>query len=621
MNKGDTLSSLTDRDLFERIIWQNGKEDESLLVSAQLCSLVYSFNFKDTESNESELKLLACFCNIEVKSLYRNVKKLLNRELAQSRDVWCAILPQALADYLAKQAFEYFPEDALLGMFGPRLPPRLMQSFSHRLGYLHDCKAAVSIVDNWLGPNGWLGEAISRSDDSIMEVLENVAPASPEAVLNAIERVVGEDRSFPFTDNTRSAGIIALLRHLAYEPQFFRRSADLMSEFILSANGRWSVDNEPLTSLFQRFLSGTQASDEDRASYVEQMLQGDDTEKLELGMQMLNAALQIDCSSWESRFEFGARLRNFEPELDVPERRLYWYSRFLAICMHFSLSSSPMAPRAREIIKGRMADLCRHERMLDAVEQVVAEIQPDTFWVDGWLALVNGVHFCPRGRRNQDMLARLRRLEESLRPKNLVDEVRTFVLTHDSTILDSLDNCDESESAILAECSNVTEKTRKLGATVATDQKVLDTLLPELVSTGGCRLWAFGGGLAFGVADRPALWNKLYSVLEKIEVSSQNVDIFCGFLAECEQTEPSFYESKLDRLIRDPLLGQYFPILQICMKLDERGIDRLYGALDYGMADVAYFRILSAEGGIRLSLIRLLRFLWRRYLRGMTALL
>ena len=589
LNKGDTLSSLTDRDLFERIIWQNGKEDESLLVSAQLCSLVYSFNFKDTQSNASELKLLACFCDIEVKALYRNVKKLLNRELAQSRGMWCAILPQALADHLARQAFEYFPEDALLETFGPRLPKRLMLSFSHRLGYLHDCKAAVSIVDKWLEPNGWLGEAISRPNDFVMEVLENVAPASPEAVLNVIERVVKEDSSFPSAHNFYSARIIALLRHLAYEPQFFRRSADLMSEFILSANGSWSVDNEPLTSLFQLFLSGTQASDEERASYVERMLQGDDAEKLELGMRMLSAALQVEWSSWEGRFEFGARQRNSKHESETPERSLYWYSRFLKICMRFSLSNSPMAYRAREIIEGRMPDLCRREWMLDTMEQVVAEIQPDTFWVSGWLALVERVHFFPREGHNRDTLVQLCRLEESLRPKDLVDKVRAFALTGDGTILDSLDDCDERDKTILKEYCNVTEKTRKLGATVATGRKVLDTLLPELVSTGGRRLWAFGEGLASGAADRPALWNKLYSAFEKIEPSNQNVNIFCGFLAECARIAPSFYSYKLDELIKDPLLGQYFPILQICMKLDEWGIDRLHAALDYGMADVAYF--------------------------------
>ena len=59
MQHGETLSGFRNEQLFERLFWQRRETNESLLISAQAFSLVYSFEGTDTISEQSEIKFLA----------------------------------------------------------------------------------------------------------------------------------------------------------------------------------------------------------------------------------------------------------------------------------------------------------------------------------------------------------------------------------------------------------------------------------------------------------------------------------------------------------------------------------------------------------------------------------
>ncbi len=97
IKSGETLSGFRDEKLFKRLFWQRHAENNNLLISAQVCSLVYSFEGKDVDSEKSELKLLAALIGKSSSELYSDVYLLKKRDLVQSRDVWRAVLPHAHA--------------------------------------------------------------------------------------------------------------------------------------------------------------------------------------------------------------------------------------------------------------------------------------------------------------------------------------------------------------------------------------------------------------------------------------------------------------------------------------------------------------------------------------------
>jgi len=114
VQQGETLSGFQDEELFERLFRQRHDTDENLLISAEVCSLVYSFEGTDANSEKSELNFLASLVGKSGSQLYRDVRSLRERDLLQSRDVWRAVLPHAIANRLAKRALESIPKDRLV---------------------------------------------------------------------------------------------------------------------------------------------------------------------------------------------------------------------------------------------------------------------------------------------------------------------------------------------------------------------------------------------------------------------------------------------------------------------------------------------------------------------------
>lgn len=130
--KGETLAALNNEELFVRLFHQRHETNDTLLKSAEVCALVYSFDCQTTEGLDGELKLLASLAETSVNALFGDVAKLKRRDLVQQRNVWRAVLPHALANRLAQKALENIPLDRILAAFEQASSERLLKS--HFLG-------------------------------------------------------------------------------------------------------------------------------------------------------------------------------------------------------------------------------------------------------------------------------------------------------------------------------------------------------------------------------------------------------------------------------------------------------------------------------------------------------
>ena len=167
--------------------------------------------------------------------MYSDVAELKRRDLIQSRSDWRAVLPQAIANRLAKCALESIPKGTLVNEFIGN-SERLKKSFAHRLGYLHDSEVAIDIVNDWLGQDGWIGKKIDNLSQLEFHILNNVAPVSPDKTLEVIERAASGSRGSKFIsrDNLQIIEFVRLLRQLAYDEILFDRSVGLLCRIALS---------------------------------------------------------------------------------------------------------------------------------------------------------------------------------------------------------------------------------------------------------------------------------------------------------------------------------------------------------------------------------------------------
>ena len=422
LRQGESLSDLKDEDLFKRLFQQRHDSNESLLISAQACSLVYSFEGTDAVSKESELKFLASIVGKTANELYRDITTLRNRDLVQTRGRWKAVLPPAISNRLAKHAFESIPKEGIAEIFINNGTERLIKSFARRLGYLHDCEQAVEIVNEWLSPNGYLGGANCGFNDFGMAVFRNVAPVSPEKTLEMIERAANGENGNHFIskENRHSGEYVKLLRSLAYDASLFDRCIELLCRFALLED--LNEDNnsvlDAIKAFFYTHLSGTHATIEQRVSVISELVNSEDDKKQMLGLLFLDATLETwNISSFQD-FTFGARPRDFGYHPKTREEYANWFETFIGVCGEIALSKKTIAKKAQKIISDKMRGLWINAQMHDVLEKFVIQIRKQQPWNEGWIAVRGIIKYDKKG-MNQDVLKRLCKLEKYLKPDAL----------------------------------------------------------------------------------------------------------------------------------------------------------------------------------------------------------
>jgi hypothetical protein len=471
----------------------------------------------------------------------------------------------------------------------------LIRSFARRLSFLHDSDTAVEIANDWLGQDGWIGESIHNLNSLGIDVLLNIAPVAPEKTLVAIERAANgpEGASFTSRESSHYTEFVRLLRHLAYDPALFDKSVELMCRYALSESKDENNNSTRgvLKSLFYIYLSGTHATVDARAKFIAELVDSENPNKQELGLLLLDAALEAWHFSSFHEFGFGARPRDFGYEPKTQKEMAHWFDTFIGIVTRLALSSRQIAEKARKLLANNMRGLWTKAGMFDELEESASQIQAQKPWNDGWIAVRETLRYDGKN-FNEEVRKRLLRVEKLLKPFDLLEQARTFALSDRHRAFALEDDFEENEDAS-AGWRRAEETTRKLGAQVAQSPETLKALLPDLVSTYSPRMNTFGCGLADGCSDKHEMFKILHAEIEKTSSEKRQINVILGFLSALAESDHSFYNATLDSLISDDVLAQWFPIFQTTSTIDQRGVERLHEALDLGKAPIHTFQYLA----------------------------
>ena len=528
LDYNDSLTGISNESLFERLFWQRRQVDPRLLLAAQTCSLVYSF---DGEDYDGELARLANLADMSALELYRHVDELLNRGLVQKRGKWRAILPHAIANRLAQQALSALPYSVLeANLVAGR--GRLLRSFSRRLGYLHNCRQAVEIVQRWFSDDGIFGN-LAELGNPLGEVLQNVAPADPEAALQAIERAATGELSTDFLSlqYANRKYIVRILRSIAWDGRYFERCLDILVRLALEepSDNHFHSTEGVIKSMFMPYLSGTHASASQRIEWVRRALQSRTSRVYRLGVGCLNASLEITHITSTHSFDFGARSRDYGASPGPAELRK-WLAAFISVAAEFGAQSDGVGQTARDTLAANFRSLWSYAGMLQELEEAVSKLA-SIGWERGWVAIKQTLQF-EGGKMPGDVRQRLRTLEQIAHPKTLVEQTKAVVL---SSFVGGLDFGDTIEDTDVASAYDRADQLAKeLGEKVGSDKEALNELLPSLVENrSGGRQWKFGEGLAAGNIGARLIWRALVDAYATSASHSRSISVLRGFYAGC----------------------------------------------------------------------------------------
>lgn len=587
VERSDTISGLSNDELFQRLFRQRQDPNGALLLAAQVCSLVYSFHGEALIGEEAELPRLAALADQAPIETYRHVGELLRRNLAQQRGDWRAVLPHAIANRLAARALEDLPYELINQQFVEGGTERLARSFSRRLSFLHDHPRAVAIVEGWLAPNGLLGD-VATLNDCGRAMFENIAPVLPEATLMALERVCN---GHPNADALAWERYLPLLRSLAYAPPLFERSARVLVWVVMWSRheGHARMASDIFVSLSALYLSGTHATIEQRLGVIEPLLRSDEAKARALGLAALGQVLEATHFTSHYRFEFGARSRSYGYRPRCGADVAHWYGSTLTLIEHLALDAEVLKTELRDLLARKFRGLWHAGHVHRELVRLARRFAEGRFWCEGWIACRQAMRF-DKETLEPEVASLLTALEEELKPSNLQEQVRAVVLGNRPGRPELLELDADDDPVSAHELSEV--QARELGMAVAVDNEVLAELLPDLFR-GGNRAWAFGRGFAMASQDRNATWTRLVEALERTPPDQRNIQVLRGFVAELWEQERSLAQCLLDCACEHPVLRMFLPELYSTVDLDEHRVEQLKQALRAGHSPIRMYRNLA----------------------------
>jgi hypothetical protein len=588
VGKTESIAGLSDDDLFQRLFRQRHGSDSDLLLAAQACSLLYSFEGETLSGEDAEIPYLASLVGQEPREVYRHISELFRRDLIQRRGKWRAILPHAIANRLAARALEDIPYESIERQLIESGSGRMAQSFSRRLAFLHYHPEAIRIAERWLEPGGLLGD-VAALDVLRQAMFENIAPILPESTLTALERVDLESPELSCTVWSRYG---KLLRSLAYDSALFSRSVYLLAR--AATNPSLEIEAKEtkkiLVSLFTLQISGTHATVEQRLLVIGSLVRSPDQKSRSLGFSALDVMLAVTHFTSTYQFEFGARSRDHGYSPKSYDEVLKWSNSVLELIEH--LVESEFLPELRSMLARRFRSLWTVVRTYDHLEKIARLFVTKGFWEEGWEACRRTLRF-DKLRMDIDAYARLSKLEFELKPTTLMNRVRAFAIGNCDALLE-LGEQDANYEMIdeLARSKAIDKAVQDLGTEVAADRSSFESLVPDLLR-GGRRIIAFGRGLANSLSDPKDVWDDLHRVFCKIPPQERSSDLLKGFIAEVWRCDRELAQNFLDFALADRDLVIHFPVLQAAVELDERGIDRLKKSATFDAVPVNFYQFAN----------------------------
>jgi hypothetical protein len=592
IKKGETLGTLNDKNLLERIFIQRNEKDQSLLRAAEIFSLVYSFDGEDTETT-GELASLAALSDQMIEALYSHIPELKQRGVLQERSKWRAILPHAIANKLAGAALDRIMP-ARFDKFVATLSPRLLKSLSRRLGYLHDDQKAQAVIARWLSPTGWMSDFSSFTEDDYKN-LWNIAPVAPEAILDKIEILLSGESgpAILVSNNTSKEYCPRLLHAFAYKPSAFNRAVALLVKFIIAEpeqNNR-STSSDAFKELFQLYFSGTHALPNQRREVIREMLLSREAKRREYGLLAFRAMLDTDGFGSMNNLDFGARPRDYGWHPKNDEEQNEWFSDAITLAREL-LYQKPIAAHLQTCIADAFRGLWRLDACKKPLEDfaVAVKAQKETHWTEGWLVVrhtlrIDGEHMAP------EALVRLNELEQLLKPSDFIETVRAYIFCKPWHVFDIANF--EDGSTLSQQAETVIARIKSYGVEVAKMPDILTILLGEATSQTKGRISPLGQGLAEGAEDVDAIWQKILAALALHLQENRNLEIVAGYLLGLAERKAPELEQYLDDAITSKILAPYFPQLQAIAGFNERGVERLQAAIKHGVAPAKSFSTLE----------------------------
>lgn len=479
IEKTDNLALLTDSELFERLFWQKGRQNEELFKIAKNFALVYSFNIEDSGEENSELDFLSNFARVDSDTAIEAIEMLKSKDIVQQRGVWRAILPHALANHLAKELISTKLVNQL-DKLTKSMPERLQRSFIKRLSYFHDLPKIKDLVTLWFSDEGFLGEKILTGNFDAQDLVKIrlLAQIDEDQLLNLFEKKHHLDPNFLTRENPSFVEISHLIRTLAYQEHNFEKAFHLLAYFAKDEkeNERNNSIMDLLTSLFRLRTSETLANLEQKKAVLTKLHANE--EYLPILLACLSKALNFHEYGYLIRgsnesgksADYGYQPKTYD--------ELWSWTEFLLEILN-KLDQQGIV-QARKIFVDHLKEIIWTCGKIDFVKEYLENFSERSYFSEAHTQILNIIKFNEDELKSNapELLLELKTLEQLLRPtkNNLTELIKSYILVTDYDLYKMTKKNDDKYAIQIPDFDNYEDLIHHISNELTNVDKVIENL-------------------------------------------------------------------------------------------------------------------------------------------------
>lgn len=571
IDKNESVGTLREETLFERLFYQNNEKDSDLLDTGRVASIFISFNVEyNVDDSDNELNILSNIIEKSPLELNRNIGELSKRQIIQSRGNMRAVLPHAIANRLADELLSSLPINFIINEI--KKSRRLELSFFRRLKFLHDKEYSKKIVDIYLENCD-----LEKVDKFEIEILQCIKVISPEKLLYKIEQI--DDDKFFTRKNINYYEWARILAYIAYDPENFSSAVMLLIKFAKSEKKgeNYNSIRNIVYKLFHIVLSGTHATIDERLKIVDIFIKSSCEIDNDLALKLIDELLETGGFVGQIINEGTSRKRDYGYFPKTQEEYRLWYITILKYCELLILNKI-FKDEIKEIVTNNFRNIasCGFYNELENLVKNVLEIET---WPQVWISIGVIKHF-DKNKVPKEMLIRMNKLQEECKPRTIDDKIITYLSKgkHIYWGLDDIYENDEKNCEIIKE----------LGRSIAKDNMQENLLKINNL----CNLYRVGF-IAYGLYKEVDNNKELiFFLLSNINMDNDRAyfEIISNYLSLMNKTGES--DAILDEIVQNEKYNKYYPKVQFGFELKQSDIERVQKSIQMSISPIQdYYRL------------------------------
>ncbi len=416
--------------LLSRIIWGEHEEDQSAFESLQLLSLFTIVGMENDTAHE--LEEMASFCGKTARDMYRELRRFTERGVLFRQGDYGEVRPIPLAMRLSNQWLESNPGGTLETLFRS-LSEVMKLKMVGRLRWVSWSEKVTNFARTLLIEA--LPDLVSLDSEFGSKLLDRFVHLAPDAAMDHLDRLLSSKSidELPAFDAGR-LHIIWALEKLVFRRQTFDAAARLLLKLgaakfqteALPKKEDWANNaSGQFVGLFQLYLSGTEATPEEKLIVLDDGLADADERVRKLCIEALNRMLEnghFSRSAGSEHIGAGEALQDWRPET---YREIFDYHRAaLSRLEQIALDANdPNCERGLNSIGLHLRSLFSIVTLLDEIQAMTARLREA---YPGWYKAAFGVNewlYFDRNDADEAYQRRLRKYYDGLLPTDPLEKI------------------------------------------------------------------------------------------------------------------------------------------------------------------------------------------------------